>query len=73
LTWRCLQNILHVDALFPRHKRSSRAFDFTHKNGVFDANEKINVPVILDLPPTLDHSGLENSASSDSRLAGIAG
>jgi len=27
----------------------------------------------LDLPPTLDHSGLENSASSDSRLAGIAG
>src|ERR1041385_5290560 len=27
----------------------------------------------LDLPPTLDHPGLENSASSDSRLAGIAG
>jgi hypothetical protein len=32
-----------------------------------------SAPGIVDLPPTLDHSGLENSASSDSRLAGIAG
>ena len=38
-------------------------------NAVRSQAAKVN----LDLPPTLDHSGLENSASSDSRLAGIAG
>ena len=35
--------------------------------------QRMQLVPMMDLPPTLDHSGLENSASSDSRLAGIAG